>query len=69
MLGRATDAECVRWPASSATPVGPGRPALEEGASMISAFIIAGSVAVVESAVFAVSFAVIRGVFDRTWKQ
>jgi uncharacterized membrane protein len=37
--------------------------------NMIDAFIIAGLVAVVESAVFAVSFAVIRGVFDRTWKQ
>ena len=37
--------------------------------NMIDAFIIAGLVAVVESAVFAVSFGVIRGVFDRTWKQ
>jgi hypothetical protein len=40
-----------------------------EEANMITAFIIAGSIAVVESAVFAVSFAVIGGVFDRTWKQ
>jgi hypothetical protein len=36
---------------------------------MINALIIAGLVTVVESAVFAVSFAVIGGVFDRAWKQ
>jgi hypothetical protein len=61
MLGQATDAECVRWLASPATPLDRGAGTLRE-ANMINAFIIAGSVAVVESAVFAVSFAVIRGV-------
>jgi hypothetical protein len=50
-------------------PVGPVRRHWKKEANMINALIIAGSVAVAESAVFTVSFAVIRGVFDRTWKQ
>jgi hypothetical protein len=37
--------------------------------NMTDALIIAGLVFVVESAVFAVSFAVLGGVFDRTWKH